>query len=258
MMAINRFLRTLWEAQADGPRVILGLPGIFGTMILLYFAQRGIAYHMGLFDTRATSGALTPHEWVTVLGWLDLAIIEVGRFFAIRYLMLGEARAALRPSVTVALRYLPYFAYTLSMLAVIFYADRIVADAWAGTLRATTGMAILVIEPLLMPWAVSAATDGPIRHPGQSAWVVGRWYPWALALFFLGRLPIMALHDDVSGWPEGQEPWIAWAGLAAESVSVGLMATIIPALSVRTVAQLGTGRRADRRAAVAHPVVATH
>ena len=136
------------------------------------------------------------------------------------------------------LRYLPYVAYSLTVFAAIFYADRLVAADRVMTLRGIVGLGQMALEPWLMPWTVSAATDGPVRTPWHSARIVGRWYPWALALFFVGRVPISALHQFLGTWPIGKHTLLLWPALALDAITVGLLIAIIPALSVRIAAQL--------------------
>ncbi|MGR6328381.1 hypothetical protein ACU5AX_04895 [Sphingomonas sp. XXL09] len=238
MTAIQRFLAVAWQSYRDGPRVLAGLPWLFGAIIAWEFAQHVMEYRIGFFVSREAAKAVSQDGGRMALGWVKMILVYVGGFFAIRYLMLGQSRAVLRPALRTMLRYLPYVAYALIVFAIIFYADRLVAPAHVMTLRGLVGLTQIAIEPLLMPWIVSAATDGPVRTPWQSANMVGRWYPWALALFFVGRLPISLVHQGLGTWAMGRDTLLLWLMLAADAVTVGLLIAIIPALSVRIVAGL--------------------
>lgn len=249
MTAIHRYLATLWQAYRDGPRVLAGLPLLFGGIIAWEFAQHIMEYRIGFFDSRAAARAVSQDGGRMVLGWVKMILVYVGGFFAIRYLVLGRGGGVMRPSAAAMLRYLPYIVYSLIVFALIFYADRLVAADRVMTLRAVVGFAQMFVEPLLMPWVVAAATDGPVRTPLQSARIVGRWYPWALALFFVGRLPINLLHQFLGTWPVGKHTPLLWPMLALDAVTVGLLIAIIPAISVRIAAQLGDGRRVSATAA---------
>jgi hypothetical protein len=92
-----------------------------------------------------------------------------------------------------------------------------------------------LIEPLLMLWIVSAATNGVVRNPLQSARRMRLLYFWALALFFIGRLPVNVVHQLLNRYAVGQPPAIVWPMLALDAVSVGLITAVIPAIYVRVV-----------------------
>lgn len=109
-------------------------------------------------------------------------------------------------------------------------------------MRGIFGIGQLLVEPLLMLWIVSAATEGPVRTPLQSARTTGLFYLWALALFFVGRLPINLVHRFLGTYPIGKPGPLLWPMLALDAVIVGLIITIIPALSVRIATRIAEAR----------------
>lgn len=243
MNAVRRFLADLFGAYADGVRTVRGLPLLFGAIIAWEFAQHAVEYRIGFFDSRAAAKAVSLDGSRMILGWIKMLLVYVGGFFAIRYLVLGRA-AAMRPRAGTMLRYLPYLAYALLLFALILYAGELVPPARVDTLRATVGLAQVAIEPLLMLWIVSAATDGPIGSPLQSARTTGWLYLWGLALFFIGRLPISLAHQFLGTYPIGKPAALLWPMLALDAVTVGLLIAIIPALSVRVARRVAEARPA--------------
>lgn len=99
--------------------------------------------------------------------------------------------------------------------------------------RTVVSLTQIAIEPLLMLWIVSAATDGAIRGPLRSARVTGWLYFWALALFFVGRLPVNAAHQLLNRYAMGKPDIMLWPMLVIDAVVVGLIISVIPALYVR-------------------------
>lgn len=254
MTAIRRFFADLFGAYLDGIRVAAGLPLLFGAIIVWEFAQHIIEYRLGFYRDAATARAVSLDEGRMALGWVKMILVYVGGFFAIRYLVLGSASAALRPSGRTVLRYLPYVAYSLIVFATIFYAGSFVPTERVMTVRGIVGLTQVAVEPLLMLWIVSAATDGPIRNPLQSARVLGWRYVWALPLYFVGRIPISVAHQALGRPGSGHPDALLWPMLLLDLVAVGLLVVIIPALYVRVARYVGERTDAPLTpAAVRHP-----
>lgn len=247
MTPIRRFLADWVGSYRDGARVAMGLPWLFGGIILWEFAQHVIEYRIGFFDSRAAAKAVALDQGRMVLGWVKMILVYVGGFFAIRYCVAGGAPGVTRPRLATLRRYLPYIVYSLILFALIFYAGILVPEAGVQTFRGIVGIGQLLIEPLLMAWIVSAATDGPVRNPVQSARAIGWLYGRGLLLFFLVRTPIGALHQFLGTWGIGKSTALLWPMLALDAIVVGLLIAVIPAAYVRIATHAAT--RSSRRPA---------
>ncbi|MCP3733775.1 hypothetical protein M9979_02620 [Sphingomonas sp. RP10(2022)] len=237
MRAIRRFLADLFGAYADGARVVAGLPLLFGAIIAWEFAQHVVEYRIGFFDSKEIAKAVSLDPSRMALGWVKMILVYVGGFFAIRFLVNGSARGVMTPRWGTMVRYLPYIAYALTIFALIFYARALVPAERVTAFRGTVGLIQIAVEPLLMLWIVSAATDGPVRTPWHSARRIGSGYVRALALFFIGRMPIGAAHQFLGTWAIGRATPLLWPMLVLDAVVVGLLIAIIPAIYVRVAAR---------------------
>ena len=235
MHSVRRFLADWIGAYRDGARVAVGLPWLFGGIILWEFVQHVIEYRIGFFDSPAAAKAVALDQGRMALGWVKMILVYVGGFFAIRYCVIGSAKGVMTPRPGTIARYLPYIAYSLCLFALIFYAPQMVAEPRVMLLRGVVGIGQLLVEPLLMAWIVSAATDGPVRGPMQSARAIGPLYVRGLLLFFLVRTPIGVLHQFLGTWGIGEATPLLWPMLVLDAVVVGLLVAIIPAAYVRIV-----------------------
>jgi hypothetical protein len=235
MAWIRRYFADLIGAHIDGVRAIAGLPWLFALLIGWEFAQHIAEVHAGMFDSLAKAKAVQYDGTRLALGWVKMLSIYAGGFFVIRYLAGSDQGAPLAPVGTAIKRYLPYIGYSLVLFALILYAPQIVSGPDFHILRAGVGLTQALIEPLLMLWIVSAATNGAVRNPLQSVRRMRLLYFWALALFFIGRLPVNVVHQLLNRYAVGQPPAIVWPMLALDAVSVGLITAVIPAIYVRVV-----------------------
>lgn len=233
MKPFRRFLHDLVGVYADGLRTMRGLPLLFAALIAWEFAQHVIEYRIGFFTSRAAAQAVAHDPSRMALGWVKMILVYVGGFFTIRFLAGRQGTPVMRPPLRSILRYLPYVGYALLVFAGIFYADLLVAPSRVNTARGIIGGAQLILEPLLMPWIVSAATDGAVRTPWQSARLLGWGYPRAFALFFLARIPVGAAHQFLGTYGVGRPALPLWPMLAADAFVVGLLIATIPAIAVR-------------------------
>lgn len=245
MQPIRRFVADLVGAYIDGLRAMRGLPLLFAALIAWEFAQHVIEYRTGFFVSRAAAQAVAHDPSRMALGWIKMILVYVGGFFTIRFLVGGDARAAMRPSPACILRYLPYVGYALLIFALIFYADLWVPPARVSMVRGIVGIVQILVEPLLMPWIVSSATGGSVATPWQSARLLGRGYPRALALFFIARLPVGAAHQLLGTYGIGRPALPLWPMLTADAVVVGLLIATLPAIAVRVARHAGQDRSRD-------------
>lgn len=128
--------------------------------------------------------------------------------------------------------------HALTVFALIFYAGAIVPTPRVMTLRGFVGIGQLLVEPLLMLWIVSAATDGPVPTPWESARRMGGMYIYAFPLFFIGRIPVGAAHQVLATWPIGRASALLWPMLALDAIVVGPLIAVVPALYVRCVQRI--------------------
>lgn len=247
MLWLRRFFSDLLGAHLDGVRAALGLPLLFVVLIGWEFAQHVIEVRIGFFDSREAAKAVANDPSRMVLAWIKMISVYVGGFFVIRYLAARNGNTTLAPVGTTLRRYAPYIVYSLMLFALVFYASSLVPKPSVFSFRAVLGLGQVAVEPLLMLWIVAAATDGAVRDPLRSARLTGWLYLWALALFFIGRIPVNAAHQLLNRYARGQPDFILWPMLIVDAVVVGLIIAVIPALYVR-IARFIHERRAKRPA----------
>jgi hypothetical protein len=254
MIWLRRFFTDLFGAYLDGFRVARALPWLFVALVAWEFVQHVVEVRIGFFESEAASRAVAQDTTRIAFGWVKMLLVYVGGFFAIRYLAWGDGVQAMRPTPGTLLRYAPYVAYAMTLFALVFHARSLVAQDQVMTFRMAVGLAQMAIEPLLILWIVSAATSGAVRGPLQSARLTGWLYIWALLLFFVGRIPINAAHQLLNKFAIGQPEAILWPMLVLDSVVVGLLIFIVPALYVRIARFIAErpapAKAAGRRAAI--------
>ncbi len=245
---LRRFFSDLIGAHLDGVRAMIGLPLLFAVLIGWEFAQHVVEVGIGFFDSREAAKAVANDPSRMVFGWVKMISVYVGGFLVIRYLARknGDAPAPLGTAIR---RYAPYIAYSLGLFALIFYAPSLTQESSVMAFRTAVGLTQMLVEPLLMLWIVSAATDGAIRNPVRSARLTGWLYFYAFALFFVGRIPVNAAHQLLNRYAMGQPGSILWPMLVLDAVVVGLIIAVIPALYVRV-----ARRVRDRQAGAASPL----
>ena len=242
MSWLGRFFRDLFGAHVDGVRAMIGLPWLFALLIGWEFAQHVIEVRIGFFDSREAAKAVADDPSRMIFGWIKMISVYVGGFFVIRHLAAQNGGTQLAPVGVALRRYAPYIAYSLGLFALIFYAPGIVGKANVMTVRTIVGLGQVVVEPLLILWIVSAATDGAVGNTIRSARATGWLYLWALPLFFVGRIPVNAAHQLLNRYAMGQPDTILWPMLAVDAVVVGLIISVIPALYVRIARFIGERR----------------
>lgn len=251
MKWLKHFGTDLVGAHLDGARTLYALRWMFGAIILWEFAQHVVEYRIGMFENVETARAVSMDSSRMMLGWIKMLSVYVGGFFVLRYLGTVRANRAVSAPGIAFLRYLPYLIYSLILFGALFYARQYLAEDKVVPVQATIGLGQVFIEPMLMAWIVSSATDGAVPNPIASARRTGLLYLYALPLFFVGRLPINILHQMLNRYAVGREPILLWPMLVVDAVVVGLIVAIIPAISVRVAMRIDerTARREEIRAA---------
>lgn len=236
MIWLKRYFTDLAGAHLDGLRTMRGLGWLFAFIIAWEFAQHVVEVRIGMYESEDAMRAVGNDPARMVMGWIKMILVYIGGFFTIRYLARTRQGTQLDPVGTAMARYLPYMAYMLGMFAALFYARSYVAEEHVDTVRAIIGLSQVFAEPLLMAWVVAAATDGSIKSPLISARSTGLLYFYALALFFVARLPVSLAHQALASAAIGKTGASLWGILALDAVVVGLIVAIIPAISVRVAA----------------------
>lgn len=233
MFWTRRFFTDLAGSYLDSLRAIKGLPWLFAAIMLWEFAQHIVEVRIGMFDSIEAAREVGQDTTRMVFGWVKMASIYVGAFFVIRYFSARRDGRALDPIGRAASRFAPYLVYSLLIFAAIFYTRDFVADENVDAFRGTVGLGQILVEPLLMAWIVSSATDGKVTGPIASMRQTGLLYLLALPLFLFVRIPLSLLHQSLNNWATGAGPTEMWSLLAIDSVVVGLIVAIVPAAMVR-------------------------
>ena len=229
MMWLKRFGADLARPYLDGVRAIAALPWLFGAVVALELAQHVMEVRAGFFQSYEISRALQDDPGRMLFGWAKLLSIYVGGFFVIRHLA-GRVNG---PIAAAALRFLPYTVYSMLLFTVMFYARNWFAPEAVMTVRSVVGMSQIFVEPLLMLWFVSAATDGAVHSPWASMRELGWFYAYALPVFFIARLPLYTLHRQLNLLAMGQSLPMLAAILLLDAMVLALIISVIPAIAVR-------------------------
>lgn len=245
-MMVRRFFVDLVGAYADGVRSMIALPLLFALLVGFEFVQHVAEVRIGFFNSAAAAHSFSNDSSRMTLGWLKMISVYVGGFFVIRYLVrcrAGKPVAAIRVA---AQRYIPYVVYSLCLSALIFYGPSLAPQGNGSSIRAMVALIQIGLEPLLILWIVSAATDGRTGGPVKSAKASWPWYIWGLMLFFVGRLPVNALHQLLNHAAIGSRGAVLWMLLGADAICVGLIISVVPALYVRIARFIGERRTGKR------------
>ena len=233
MIWMKRFFTDLGGTYLDSLRAIKALPWLFAAIIGWEFAQHIVEVRIGMFESKEMARAVADDGLRMAFGWVKMASIYVGAFFVIRHFVSQRSDRVLAPLRSASLKYLPYLVYSLLAFAAIFYAPSILPEAHVDSFRTTIGLGQPLLEPLLIAWVVSAATDGRIGGPIASARRLGLLYLLALPFLLLARLPVSLLHQDLNQTAMGSTGAELWLTLAIDAVVVGIIASIVPAAMVR-------------------------
>jgi len=238
---IKRFFADWGGVFVDGARVLRALPWLIVAMIAIEMAQHVVEVSTGFLSAdAAVRHAAGLHPLRMALGWPKMFATWALAAFAIRYLVLGEAAAALRAPTRAWRRYAGVVLFQLIPFVVILYAEPIVAvlgltpvASWVLGLRLFFSLGQQLFEPLLLLWFVNAATGTTGFGPIASARVTRWWYFWGLLLVFVTRLPFGLLHQLLNRWPAGHPAAVLWPLLAIDAVLVSVMVVTIAAAQVR-------------------------
>ncbi|MDH7974281.1 hypothetical protein QH494_19000 [Sphingomonas sp. AR_OL41] len=236
---IKAFFSNWAGAFRDSWGAARALPILLVLMIGIEGAQHVIELQLGFFSPDAAvrkAASLQPVRMA--FGWPKMLILYAVGLVAMRWFVTRDAHAALRPSAMALRRYLGVVLFQLIPAVGTIYAGPIAA--WLGrgpdavaTIRAVCGLSQLLIEPLLLLWFVNAAMGTTGYGPIASARTVRWYYPFALLLIFVTRMPVALLHNGFNRWAAGQPLALQGAMLACDALVVGVLALVVPAIQVR-------------------------
>ena len=237
---MKRFVADLIGAYRDVGRFACALPWILIAMIGVEIAQHLVEWQLGMFDSdAAVRKAASIASVRMIFGWIKMAAFFALGFYATRFAFTRDRTATLAVTSLAIRRYLLVAAFQAAIAAVVIYAGSLLALAGhpaadPNILRVPAGLFQQLAEPLLFLWYVSAAMGAHAYGPLLSARTTGWLYFWGLALMFVARMPLNALHQLLNRWPAGKAPAILWSALAVDAVVVGIMGIALAAVQVRT------------------------
>ena len=244
---MRRFFGAIGGAYMDGWRVARALPWLFAAIIGAEFVQHIVEWQLNMFVSEESARAAGPHPLRLSFGWVKMAAVFAGGFIAIRYLVLDDANAALRPPGAALRAYGGVLLYLAGFTALILHGSA--ALLAAGVPRETVtgmvqflGLGQLLLEPLLLLWFVSAATGGGIG-PFCSVRTTGLLYLWALPVALLGKIPVNALHGTLNMLAVGKPAELLWPMLVLDSLVVGALVAIFAGVHVRIASEIARRRR---------------
>ena len=240
--------RNLSGSFADGARAATALPALTLLMVGIEFAQHVVEVKLGFFSVDpAVRKAASLDPLRMAFGWPKMVTVWALAFFAIRFLAVRDARAALRPSLSALRRYWWVIVFQLVPFVMILYAPVIVTALGLGSdavlpLRGIFGLGQQLLEPALCLWFVSAALGDDRFGPVSSAFATLWLYVWALPLIFLARIPFNAAHQLLNTHAAGKSGRLLWAMLALDAVVVVALVTVMAAAQVRVAAFIAERR----------------
>ncbi|WP_010160427.1 hypothetical protein [Sphingomonas sp. PAMC 26617] len=238
---MKRFFTNWAGGFGDGVKALRALPWLVAGMIALELVQHVIEVHTGFFSLDPAvrkAASLTPVRMA--LGWPKMVATWALAFFAVRFLVLDDARAALRVPALAWRRYAGVVVFQLVPALAIIYAEPILAAL--GTtptapavmgVRLVFGLGQQLLEPLLLLWFVNAAIGTTGFGPVASARATGWWYFVVLLMVFVTRLPFNAAHQALNRYAMGQSAGVMWGMLALDAVLVSIMVVMIAAVQLR-------------------------
>lgn len=237
---MRQFFKSWGGALVDILPVARALPWLLALMAAIEFAQHLIEFRIGFFSADPGlrhAASLQPIR--LALGWPKMLLVWGVAFFAMRFLVMGDARTALRPSGTALRRYALVVLFQFVPTALVIYAEPILKLFGLGTetevmtLRGICGLGQQLLEPALLLWFINAAVGSDGYGPVASARVIGWWYFWTLLLVFVTRLPFNAAHQLLNRAAAGQGAAVLWPMLVLDAVVVPVMVVAVAAVQVR-------------------------
>lgn len=266
---MKRFFANWAGGFVDGTKAMRALPWLVAGMIAIELVQHVIEVRTGFFSTDPAvrkAASMAPERMA--LGWPKMFATWGLAFFAVRFLVLGNAGAALRVPALAWRRYAGVVVFQLVPALAIIYAEPILAalgaapGGQAGTGQAVMGVRLVfglgqqLLEPLLLLWFVNAAIGTVGFGPLESARATGWWYFAVLPMVFVTRLPFSAVHQGLNRYAMGQSAGVTWGMLALDAVLVSIMVVMIAAVQLRAARFVAERRGVRMLAEQPRPVIA--
>jgi len=236
----KRFATDVAAVQWDSVRFARAMPLALLAMVLIEMVQHVVEVKLGFFGPTAQRRAVAFDPARVGLGVVKMMTLYGVGFLATRYFWFADANRARGVTAADLRRFLSVFVYQMAMFGLIFFGtfalQRMDRPPLAPqTFQAVIGLGQIALEPLLFVWFVGAATGDWRVGPVRSARLTGLLYLWTLPLFFVARLPSGALHQYLNRWAATLDPAPMWGLLILDSLLVGLLAAIVPAIHVRAI-----------------------
>ncbi|MDN4630947.1 hypothetical protein QCD71_05440 [Sphingomonas sp. PsM26] len=261
---MKRFFANWAGGFVDGTKAMRALPWLVAGMIAIELVQHVIEVRTGFFSTDPAvrkAASMAPERMA--LGWPKMFATWGLAFFAVRFLVLGDAGAALRVPALAWRRYAGVVLFQLVPALAIIYAEPILAALGAAPgaqpvmgVRLVFGLGQQLLEPLLLLWFVNAAIGTTGVGPLESARATGWWYFAVLPMVFVTRLPFSAVHQGLNRYARGQSAGVTWGMLALDAVLVSIMVVMIAAVQLRAARFVAERRGVRMLAEQPRPVIA--
>lgn len=238
---MKRFFANWASGLVDGAKAMRALPWLVVGMIALELVQHVIEVRTGFFSLDpAVRKAASMAPVRMALGWPKMFATWGLAFFAVRFLVLGDADAAWRVPALAWRRYAGVVLFQLVPALAIIYAEPILAAIGAApTAQAVMGVRLIfglgqqLLEPLLLLWFVNAAIGTTGFAPAASARTTGWLYCVVLPMVFVTRLPFNAAHQALNRYAMGQPTGMMWGMLVLDAILVSIMVVMIAAVQLR-------------------------
>ncbi len=208
--------------------------------------QHVVEWRNGMYASRAGLAAAQGDPHRLLVGSLKVVWLLAVQFWAMRFMVSGSGRIAVRPGRTAVLRFaVPLLAQTALSLLVIWLPAVLPANSRALGYAGFVQLAALPLGVALAPWLVGAALGdrraGPffaLRRAWGSVW-------WGLGVTFAAILPAMAPHFALGLLAVGRPAGVAAAALMLDALLVGYLGVVVGAVNVPIAARMAN-RAGDR------------
>lgn len=211
------------EVYRRGGRTIVLAPLIFAIAVLPEFAQHIAEMQLGMFESREAFAAMAmdPLRWQFAYG--KIAGLAIAILATARYWRFGSVRAALlvRPKA------LLWIALAVAAMLAIDFGLGWVSDRTGSIVGGGVAVVSFLLQTLVQVVVIAALLEDrelTLRRLVTWGWVIAIVQ---LAMMAAAALPAMGLHTAAHKLAFLTPPAIDWLVMVADSLLVGLIATLI-------------------------------
>lgn len=223
----------MWNIIKNGYRsgwtYMLACPVLFMVPVVVEMLQHVIEVQIGMYDSIAAAQAVEHHPARLLFGMFKIASLMLATYWVTRFVAFGHDPLAPARRDRKAVRLFAVYTFVQLILAAL--------GLWSQTLGTAFFVAqfllSLVLSGALICWAAAAALGNEEVGPTRSAQIAGVHMLWVGLFVFFVILPLMIPHYALAilAVKTSPGPLGLWALLAVDSIVVGLLASVMVAVS---------------------------